>query len=83
MNTDSFALRHIGPRRSDLPSMLQTVGVASMEQLLVETIPDNIRLQEPLQLDPAMSEQEFAAHIYELANQNEVFRSYIGFRVCK
>lgn len=78
MNTDSFALRHIGPRRSDLPSMLQTVGVASMEQLIVETIPDNIRLQEPLQLDPAMSEQEFAAHIYDLANQNEVFRSYIG-----
>ncbi|MFT5751532.1 MAG: glycine dehydrogenase, partial [Dokdonia sp.] len=78
MNTDSFALRHIGPRRSDLPTMLKTVGVASIDQLLNETIPVNIRLPEPLHLDPAMSEQEFAAHIHELANQNEVFRSYIG-----
>lgn len=78
MNTDSFALRHIGPRRSDLNQMLETVGVDSMEQLLFETIPDNIRLKKRLDLDPAMSEYEFAAHIYELANENEVFRSYIG-----
>jgi glycine dehydrogenase len=58
--------------------MLKTVGVESMEQLLSETIPDNIRLDTPLKLDSAMSEQDFAAHINTLANQNEVFRSYIG-----
>ena len=78
MNTDSFALRHIGPRRSDLPVMLQKVGVETIDQLISETIPDNIRLDKPLALDPAMSEHEFAAHIQELASQNKVFNSYIG-----
>ncbi|RMB57093.1 glycine dehydrogenase (aminomethyl-transferring) [Dokdonia sinensis] len=78
MNTDSFALRHIGPRRHDLPEMLETVGVASVEQLISETIPENIRLDKKLELDPAMSEQEYAAHITELANLNQVFKSYIG-----
>ena len=78
MNTDSFALRHIGPRRSDLPEMLKTVGVETMEQLIFETIPDNIRLDDPLTLDPALSEHEFAAHITALSNKNKVFRSFIG-----
>lgn len=78
MNTDSFALRHIGPRRSDLPEMLKTVGVETMEQLIFETIPDNIRLDNPLSLDPAISEHEFAAHITALSNKNKVYRSFIG-----
>lgn len=78
MNTDSFAARHIGPRKSDLLSMLKTVGVETMDQLLFETIPDNIRLEQKLNLNAAMSESEFAAHIQELASQNEVFKTYIG-----
>ena len=78
MNTDSFALRHIGPRRSDLPEMLKTVGAETIEQLIFETIPNNIRLDNNLTLDPALSEHEFAAHITALSNKNKVFRSYIG-----
>ncbi len=78
MNTDSFALRHIGPRRSDLPKMLETIGVESMEQLVFETIPEDIRLDKPIELDTAMSEQEFLEHIHSLADQNRVFKSYIG-----
>ena len=82
MNTDSFALRHIGPRKSDLQGMLKTVGVETMEQLIYETIPDNIRLKKPLNLDSAISEHEFAAHITTLSDQNKVFRSYLdlGYR---
>lgn len=78
MNTDSFALRHIGPRRSDLPNMLKTVGAETMDQLIFETIPENIRLDKPLDLAPAIGEYEFAAHITELANKNKMFRSFIG-----
>ncbi|WP_396595928.1 aminomethyl-transferring glycine dehydrogenase [Dokdonia sp. R86516] len=78
MNTDSFALRHIGPRRSDLNEMLKTVGAETIEQLIFETIPDNIRLENNLTLDPALSEHEFAAHITALSNKNKVFRSFIG-----
>ena len=78
MNTDSFALRHIGPRRKDLPNMLKTIGVASMEQLVHETIPDDIRLKEDLSLAPALSEQEYLEHINELAEKNLIFKTYIG-----
>ena len=78
MRTDAFALRHIGPRETDLQHMLQTVGVESIEQLVYETLPDDIRLKAPLNLDPAMTEYEFANHIQELGKKNKVFKSYIG-----
>ncbi|MGK0379546.1 MAG: glycine dehydrogenase, partial [Patiriisocius sp.] len=78
MNTDSFALRHIGPRRDDLQKMLNTVGVDSMEQLIFETIPNDIRLEKDLTLDDAMSEQEYLEHITELSSKNNVFKTYIG-----
>lgn len=44
MKTDSFALRHIGPNETDLAQMLQTVGVENLDQLIYQTIPDDIRL---------------------------------------
>ncbi|NND25941.1 MAG: hypothetical protein HKO00_07965, partial [Flavobacteriaceae bacterium] len=78
MNTNAFALRHIGPRKSDHATMLNTIGVDSLEQLIDETIPDNIRLKKELDLDPAMSEQEYLDHINALSLKNKVFKSYIG-----
>ncbi|MCB0456703.1 MAG: aminomethyl-transferring glycine dehydrogenase [Flavobacteriaceae bacterium] len=78
MNTDSFALRHIGPRRNDLPEMLKIIGADSMEQLINETIPNDIRLKKDLSLAPALSEQEYLEHIQELAEKNLVFKTYIG-----
>ena len=78
MKTDAFALRHIGPRETDLQHMLQTIGVESIEQLVYETLPDDIRLKAPLNLDPAMTEYEFANHIQQLGKKNKVFKSYIG-----
>lgn len=78
MNTDSFALRHIGPRESDLPEMLETVGVSSMDQLIYETVPDDIPLKKPLNLETAMSEQEYLEHITELSSKNKLFKTYIG-----
>lgn len=78
MNTDSFALRHIGPRPADLQEMLETIGVESVDQLIYETVPAGIRLQQDLELDPAMSEYEFLNHIQELGNKNKQLRTYIG-----
>ncbi len=78
MRTDSFALRHIGPKESNLQDMLQTIGVDSLEQLIYETIPDDIRLKSPLNLPPALSEHQYAEHIGKLAAKNKVFKSYIG-----
>ncbi|MGB0789250.1 MAG: glycine dehydrogenase (aminomethyl-transferring), partial [Marinirhabdus sp.] len=78
MNTDSFALRHIGPRRKDLDEMLKTIGAETIEQLILETIPKDIRLKQKIQLAPAMSEQEYTAHIGKLAKGNQLFKTYIG-----
>ncbi|MCG7501598.1 aminomethyl-transferring glycine dehydrogenase [Tenacibaculum sp. Mcav3-52] len=78
MNTNSFQLRHIGPRVKDQDQMLQTIGIESLDQLIYETIPDDIRLQKELDLAPAMSEYEYLNHINELGAKNKVFKSYIG-----
>jgi glycine dehydrogenase len=78
MKTDAFALRHIGPRENDLQHMLKTIGAESIEQLIYETLPDDIRLKAPLHLDPAMTEYEYLNHIQELGKKNKVFKSYIG-----
>lgn len=78
MNTDNFALRHIGPRPENTPEMLKTIGVESIEQLIYETIPDDIRLEKELDLPAGLSEQAFAEHINQLAQQNKRFKTYIG-----
>ncbi|MCF4102235.1 aminomethyl-transferring glycine dehydrogenase [Gillisia sp. M10.2A] len=78
MRTDSFALRHIGPKESDLSEMLSTAGVTSLDQLIYETLPDDIRLKSPLNLPPALSENEYAEHIGELSKKNKVYKTYIG-----
>ena len=78
MKTDSFALRHIGTNENDLPKMLKTIGVETMDQLIYETIPNDIRLKKPLDLPSAMSEFEFTNHISTLGSKNKVFQSYIG-----
>jgi glycine dehydrogenase len=78
MKTDAFALRHIGPRENDLPQMLKTIGVETLDQLIYETIPSDIRLKSDIVLDEPMTEFEFAKHIAELGKKNKVFQSYIG-----
>jgi glycine dehydrogenase len=78
MKTDAFALRHIGPRENDLQHMLKTIGVESIDRLIYETLPDDIRLKAPLNLEPAMTEYEYLNHIQKLGNKNKVFKSYIG-----
>ncbi|WP_295338535.1 aminomethyl-transferring glycine dehydrogenase [Flavobacterium sp.] len=78
MKTDAFALRHIGPRESDLNHMFKTIGVENFDQLIYETIPDDIRLKNDLNLDAPMTEYEYLTHIQELGRKNKLFKSYIG-----
>jgi glycine dehydrogenase len=73
MNTNAFALRHIGPREEDQNLMLKTIGVNSLDQLITETIPNDIRLKNGLNLDEPMSEYEYLLHIHELSKKNKAF----------
>ena len=76
---DKFVNRHIGCNNADtLKAMLDTIGVGSVEELISQVLPADIRLNAPLALGEAMSEYEFAQHIQELASRNQQFRSFIG-----
>ncbi|MBP6039849.1 MAG: aminomethyl-transferring glycine dehydrogenase [Flavobacterium sp.] len=78
MRTDAFALRHLGPRETDLNHMFKTIGVENLDQLIFETIPNDIRLKNDLNLDEPMTEYEYLNHIQELGKKNKIFKSYIG-----
>ena len=67
MKTDLLASRHIGINEQDTAIMLRKIGVNSLDELINQTIPANIRLKEPLALTSPLTEYEFGKHIAELA----------------
>ena len=78
MKTDLLSDRHIGIQESDLPEMLEKIGVKSLNELIDKTIPADIRLKQPLALPEPMTERAYAEHITALASKNKVYTSYIG-----
>ncbi|MCC6702575.1 MAG: aminomethyl-transferring glycine dehydrogenase [Fluviicola sp.] len=74
----AFSSRHIGPNAAEKAAMLEAIGVNSIKELIDKTIPAHIRLKGELNIDPAMSEQEYLQHITALGNQNKVYKSFIG-----
>ena len=78
MKTDSFVARHVGPRGTNVQEMLTTIGVKSMDELIKKTIPSDIFIPKGLNLDQAMSEHEYLAHIHDLSIKNKLFKNYIG-----
>ena len=75
---EKFQDRHNGPRAEEAEEMLSFLGMTSLDQLIEETVPNQIRLKEPLALPKALSEKAFLAKIQRIADKNKVFRSYIG-----
>jgi len=78
MPSDKFVNRHIGPREHELPQMLKTIGVNSLDQLIEKTIPKSIMLEKSLKLPEAMSEFEYLNYIKSIGQKNKMFRSFIG-----
>ena len=74
----NFADRHIGVNSLDKTNMLEYVGSNTIEQLISETIPENIRLKKEMNLKPALSENEYLSHIEKLGKKNKIYKSYIG-----
>ncbi len=75
---EKFIDRHVGIGGEQLDEMLSVIGVSSVDELIDQVVPKDIRLAEPLNLTPAMSEAQFAAHIRELGKENRTLRSLIG-----
>lgn len=78
MAQELFSSRHIGPREADLKEMLEVIGVESVEALLQETVPANIRLKGLLDLPKALTEAEYYNKIKGIASKNKLYRSFIG-----
>ena len=76
--TDTFARRHIGPSDADVAAMLGTLGLASLEDLVRETVPASIRRTAPLDLPAARGEREALLDLRTKAAKNQVFRSFLG-----
>jgi glycine dehydrogenase len=75
---NDFSQRHIGPNDDEIKKMLETLGLKSLDDLIYETIPDNIRKKEPMRLDAPLSEFEFLKKIKDIASKNKIYKSYIG-----
>ena len=75
---EKFQDRHNGPSPREVEEMLNYLGVESLDQLIEQTVPGQIRLTKPLALPKALSEQAYLAKIQRIADKNKVFKSYIG-----
>lgn len=77
-NHDEFIQRHIGPDAAETAAMLSELGVDSIEALIAQTVPADIRLTTPLATGPARTEADALAVLKQAAAKNKMFKSYIG-----
>ncbi len=75
---DSFVDRHNGPRREEITKMLKTIGVSSLDQLIEQTIPSQIRLKKALNVATGLSEFDYLNKLRKTGSKNKVYRTYIG-----
>ncbi|MBQ9704620.1 MAG: aminomethyl-transferring glycine dehydrogenase [Paludibacteraceae bacterium] len=76
--TNNLKPRHIGLSGEDMQAMLRTIGVAGMDELIEQTIPSDIRLKQPLDLDEPVTEQQHLLDMNKLAGRNKLWKTYIG-----
>ncbi len=77
-STRSFASRHLGINNKELSMMLDEIGVNSLDQLIDETVPQTIKLNQDLDLSPALSEFEYLNNIKQIAAKNVLYKNFIG-----
>ena len=75
---EKFQSRHIAPNHADTEKMLKTIGAATLDELVEQTIPGKIRLKTPLNLPVAKSEFDYLNTLKQTASKNKVFKSFIG-----
>jgi glycine dehydrogenase len=74
----SFALRHIGPDATDEQQMLSVIGAASRKALIQALVPPSIARTQAMVLPAPLGEAEALAELKAIAQQNQVFKSFIG-----
>jgi len=77
-NFNSFALRHIGLSQADIESLLDQLGYKDLEEFSRSVLPENIFIDQKLELNDVMSEEDALKAIKEISKANSVYRSFIG-----
>ncbi len=77
--TKNYTYRHIGPDEAEKREMLRTLGLETIDELIAETVPDNIRLDKPLNLPEPVTEAELSEELNRLAGKNTRHRAFIGY----
>ena len=75
---EKFEQRHIAPNAKDVNEMLEVICVDSIDELIQQTVPANIRLKKALNLPAAKSEFDYLNDLKLTASKNKVFKTYIG-----
>lgn len=75
---DEFHARHIGPNAEEKLEMLRTIGLSSLEDMTDAIVPASIKLKSGLTLPAALSEEQALEKIRAIAQQNQIFKSFIG-----
>ncbi|MEM6927506.1 MAG: glycine dehydrogenase (aminomethyl-transferring), partial [Myxococcota bacterium] len=75
---DAFVERHLGPSSTEIERMLEAVGVSTLEELITQTIPESIRDEQLPSLPAPASEVECTAELRDRADDNQIFRSFLG-----
>lgn len=75
---EHFEARHIGPNALETQEMLDKIGVSSMDELIDQTVPSNIRRKDEMKIESPLSEYKLLNTLKASASQNQVFKSYIG-----
>ena len=77
---ENFESRHIGPSAEQEATMLHELGFADLDSFIKSVVTENIAMGQRLadELPAALSEVETIAELRKLANQNQVFDSFIG-----
>lgn len=73
-----FYKRHCGTNSEEIKTMLEVIGVSSLEQLIQETVPASIQRKTSMQLPSPLGEFDFITDFKQSISKNKVFRSFIG-----
>tara|TARA_B100000003_G_scaffold205010_1_gene217925 strand:- start:3215 stop:6061 length:2847 start_codon:yes stop_codon:yes gene_type:complete len=78
MKESPFHKRHIGPNKKEIDKMLSTLELNSINELIDQTLPEAIRLENKLEIDEGISENDFLNEMLKHADNNKCFETYIG-----
>ncbi|WP_440874311.1 aminomethyl-transferring glycine dehydrogenase [Thalassotalea sp. PLHSN55] len=76
--TQDFIRRHIGPNAEQTQAMLADIGAESVDDLINEIVPNDIRLTQLPNIEESKTEVKALSDLKVVASQNQVNTSYIG-----